>query len=480
MPIIGRSNLKTMTSVLCGACALKITTESDRIYCFGGCDQILHAKCSDLTSGGVIALKECVSLRYVCFSCRKKEICLNDVSNKCTDILSDVSTVKVTQANFAAILEDSLIKQRELLENAIADRVLVNMTNLLQNKVLITEDGNSVREKNINRSYADVVISENSSGPKEGGLLRSGKRRLLNNGSTNTKQNDSNHELTASDATTPVIPLAKRKISMKPKSPTAPKTPAKTKAVSKLEQTVIIKPKVPQHGDVTKTAIREKLDPVQFCVKDVFFKPNGDALIQCSSNSLAMNLLKSAQSQLSDKYEVEILKPLKPRLKIVGFSVSMKQEELIYKLRKQNGIPTSAELKLIHLTDEKHTRKSAIIETDAKTFALLMDLKRVHLGWERCVVFESINVLRCFNCSEYGHTATNCSKPACCPKCAEYHEVNECTSDYEKCVNCTIVNKEKNLPADFQVDVCHSSWSSECPVYQKRMKKFRQRIDYSS
>ncbi|XP_055523060.1 uncharacterized protein LOC129717229 [Wyeomyia smithii] len=62
-----------------------------------------------------------------------------------------------------------------------------------------------------------------------------------------------------------------------------------------------------------------------------------------------------------------------------------------------------------------------------------MKLQRVYVDWNRCWVQEDVNVNRCYNCSAYGHKASTCDKPPCCPKCAGDHKANECEADFEKC-----------------------------------------------
>ena len=82
--------LATMSSVVCSACVQKISSESDRVYCFFGCDKILHTKCAEINVTGAKALKENPALRYICFDCRKSQLSFNDVQRKCDDVLKSV------------------------------------------------------------------------------------------------------------------------------------------------------------------------------------------------------------------------------------------------------------------------------------------------------------------------------------------------------------------------------------------------------
>jgi len=44
--------------------------------------------------------------------------------------------------------------------------------------------------------------------------------------------------------------------------------------------------------------------------------------------------------------------------------------------------------------------------------------------------------LRCYQCYRYGHTQKTCRNTITCPKCSEYHDQEDCTSERTKCVNC--------------------------------------------
>lgn len=160
----------------------------------------------------------------------------------------------------------------------------------------------------------------------------------------------------------------------------------------------------------------------------------------------------------------------------------MDEEKLLDCLRKQNQGTSLLEMKVIRITrreKRKSNQMSVILETDARGFDVLMKLQRVNLGWERCRVIEATDVMRCFNCSEYGHKAALCAKPACCPKCSGGHKVDACEQELEKCINCHNANTKRQVPHDELLDIIHSSWSNECPIFVKHLKKARQRIDFS-
>ena len=50
-------------------------------------------------------------------------------------------------------------------------------------------------------------------------------------------------------------------------------------------------------------------------------------------------------------------------------------------------------------------------------------------------------VKQCFNCSQWGHTQTACSRPAKCGRCAGAHQTRACTGNKESCANCGKAHK---------------------------------------
>lgn len=124
-----------MTSVLCSACVQKIHSDNDRVYCFGGCDQILHVKCSDINAAGAKALHDNVALKYVCHGCRKNMTSLNDIQNKCIGMVEQMSALASTVAELELkvttvmknLLENFEKKMSSEMEKAL--RVNHNLTN---------------------------------------------------------------------------------------------------------------------------------------------------------------------------------------------------------------------------------------------------------------------------------------------------------------------------------------------------------------
>lgn len=448
--------------------------------------------CADLSLAAATALRENSSLIYMCFECRKKQTTLNEIQKQCAQLVSKLDSLHEIVKKHESMLTGLTSADMEKIESTLLPRIISAIENAPRNndQQFVTDNAtqrSSSRTTSANNvSFADVTRnSANQSIMKEkvavsegtpsisvpmapahelGGLLRSGRRR-----------NNPVNSNTAIPSTPVMSPI--------PPDPATPRTQqAKSNAVAKLEQTVLFKPKKNQSADKTKDDISAKFDPVAFAVKDVWLRDFGEVAVRCGSKDLALKMVSSASTVCAEKYIIEMQKPLKPRIKIIGFSKDLNHEVLVDKLKQQNNLTTSFDLKVVRVTrneKRKSNQMSAVIETDATGFITLMKLRRVYLGWERCRLVDATDALRCYNCSEFQHKASACTKAACCPKCAGGHKAEECDSDYEKCINCHMENAKRTSKHDL-LDVSHAAWSLDCPINQKHLARARRRIDFSS
>lgn len=119
----------------------------------------------------------------------------------------------------------------------------------------------------------------------------------------------------------------------------------------------------------------------------------------------------------------------------------------------------------------------ATVKIDLSSFKKIMKSKRINIGWNRCRVYEYVEVTRCFKCNAYGHIAQNCTADNFfCPLCADNHQINECKAEAKdhKCINCIRENKKTNHDAD----VNHCALSLKCPILQKKSEKRKLNIRY--
>jgi len=73
-----------------------------------------------------------------------------------------------------------------------------------------------------------------------------------------------------------------------------------------------------------------------------------------------------------------------------------------------------------------------IAEMDAKTHDVMLEERRMKIGWNICRVQNYIRILRCFKCCGYYHFARDRKKEIACGQCADKHASRECKDKTKK------------------------------------------------
>jgi hypothetical protein len=177
---------------------------------------------------------------------------------------------------------------------------------------------------------------------------------------------------------------------------------------------------------------------------------------------------------LGQNYNVVVPKSKRPVLKIVGLTELLSEDELIEKIVAQNTfLRIDTNIDVIELK-RKERKIFAAIRCDVTAYQELIKRGKINIGWDRCRVYDYVQVLRCFKCAGFNHKAADCRNEIACAKCAGSHELTQCDSDIEKCVNCMSANKKLNL----NLDVANSVWNRNCPVYTKKLKIEMSKIEF--
>ena len=67
----------------------------------------------------------------------------------------------------------------------------------------------------------------------------------------------------------------------------------------------------------------------------------------------------------------------------------------------------------------------------------------MYIGWQKCRVYEDLNLGRCFNCNDDGHSAKKCNNETSCAHCADKHSTTFCPNkNLKKCINCIKANEK--------------------------------------
>lgn len=121
---------------------------------------------------------------------------------------------------------------------------------------------------------------------------------------------------------------------------------------------------------------------------------------------------------------------------------------------------------------KNQNKYNALIEVHKDLFKELMEAK--DCCFNKCFVFDKLNVKRCFKCWGFNHNSKDCTNKIQCPKCSGDHSEDKCGSAKLECVNCLKAIARLNL----DLDAGHDTRNNCCPVYQRRLEKERQRVAY--
>lgn len=251
--------------------------------------------------------------------------------------------------------------------------------------------------------------------------------------------------------------------------------------VKKHEPVLIIKPKDEgQKSMITKEEIRKNIDPTTIEIAGVKHASRGGIIIECKNKEAISQLKSEAERTLGEKYNINIPKQRKPRVKIVGMMERRDLGEVEEKIKAQNHFLTDkAEIKVVYVAPTKNRRFSnyfAYVEVDSESYRKLLEEQRINIGWDRCKVYDAVTVTRCYNCNSFNHRAKECTKETVCPKCAGSHSRAECkaSKDEVKCINCKNAVEKLKL----KIDINHEAWDVECSVFKRKLAVEKNKVDF--
>lgn len=250
------------------------------------------------------------------------------------------------------------------------------------------------------------------------------------------------------------------------------------KLKSKSESVIIITPKnQEQLSSISQEFVKKTIDPGIIPIRNVRQKSNGKVVVECTSKQDEEKIKQLTKTALGEEYDVNIPKQMRPRIKIVGLTENLSQEDIINYIRKQNEfIGQNSSVEVIQVKENRQgTGYVVIVEVDGNCYNRCMQNKRINIKWDRCRVYDFINIRRCYNCAGYNHLANICKNRKACTKCAEEHLLNECESEELKCRNCIIANERVNLG----LDIHRPSWSQDCETYKRKVEAKMKIIDYN-
>jgi hypothetical protein len=242
---------------------------------------------------------------------------------------------------------------------------------------------------------------------------------------------------------------------------------------------LIVIPKNKQNTDKTKFDLNTKVNPIDLKIKNVVDRNNGKILIETDTTENRDKIRNELEKTIQTDYDIKIPMDLKPCFEIVHMSNNFSESEIIMKLKKQNTFLEFSELKVVKIRKFTKFNKeltNAIIEVDKLCFPKIIEAEKLCIGWEKCKVFDAINVRRCNKCKGYNHKSSECKNQETCLKCHKDHKTSTCTEKEElkECINCKKANEKFNVG----VKIDHKTTSFDCPVYQNKLREKKAKIGY--
>lgn len=396
------------------------------IRCYGSCNRIFHPSCIDWNFEKFIKLfKDCPYAKFVCLECQEE----NSEKNQ--------DSMKNLQEQIQEIKELVSQNSKNNLDKVNShDQMLKDMHDAINKIGSNIEDKNECITKEINK----VATLQNKNMESYAKSLKTGFAAIQ---MTPVKQNHKQQQEMI-------------------------KTP---------NPILIVKSKnAEQVATTTEEFIKDKIDPTKVPISNLRKKANGTITMECNNENIE-NVRAQTEAALGCDYEVKIPQKFKPRIKAIGIHTEFTPDEMKKYIYSQNPVVTqNSYVEVIQIRETRLKNGfTAIIELDAKTYSDILSIGKLNIEWDRCSIFENINIRRCFNCSGYFHRFERCSDTKACSRCSEEHDLRDCKSSIDACINCKKANEKLNL----NLDTNHPAWSEECEVYKRNAASKMRSIEYN-
>jgi hypothetical protein len=201
-------------------------------------------------------------------------------------------------------------------------------------------------------------------------------------------------------------------------------------------------------------------------------------VIKCPTQTDSAKLCQIINEKLGSMCTAEKLQKKNPKIIVFGVQQSNldvnNPEIFISELCAANQIDDKETCKYLRQFTDKKGKTNLIIEVAPEPFKKIMKTKSLYHRWQKYACEETFNVLQCFSCNGFGHTASKCNNITCY-KCAGNHKHGECKEVNNTCVNCISANARLNL----QLRVNHNARDKiNCPCYLKAIETVKNHTNY--
>ncbi|XP_046605058.1 uncharacterized protein LOC124297789 [Neodiprion virginianus] len=213
----------------------------------------------------------------------------------------------------------------------------------------------------------------------------------------------------------------------------------------------LVKPKHHEEGKRTRDKITSNVHSAKLgiWVKKISNARKGQVVISCEHTEDVEVLKKALEDKVGPQYSVIQQHLQKLKIKIVGISDEDNAEDLELTIRNQNHfIDKEEDFKITYIKYwPKIETSTAYAEVAPAVFTRIILDKRISVRWEKCRVFEDLDINRCFKCGGFNHMGSKCQNERACSSCGEDHDTRDCKNDKNKqCANCKRSNEIRLTP----------------------------------
>ncbi|CAI6353698.1 unnamed protein product [Macrosiphum euphorbiae] len=162
---------------------------------------------------------------------------------------------------------------------------------------------------------------------------------------------------------------------------------------------------------------------------------SGKALVIIPDDANTLEVMRNIENVVE-------ISPKKPRVIIYDVDGGVSKEELTECLLAQNtelGI-TAEDIDNTTPLHKLGPRNSDVVHWVVEvppSVLTKIENKSLYIGMTRCRCKVHSSLPQCYNCQQYGHTATRCEKKSpTCRNCAGAHDSRTCNEEGVRCVNC--------------------------------------------
>ncbi|KAM8701646.1 hypothetical protein ACLKA7_000078 [Drosophila subpalustris] len=196
---------------------------------------------------------------------------------------------------------------------------------------------------------------------------------------------------------------------------------------------------------------------------------NGDLLLKLDKNPAhTSDVLKEAVSKALGTRAVVKKRTETAQVEIRDLDELVSKEEVVEAVKLALNDATVSQDSVKPLRALRDGQQVANLILPAAQAKVLVDLRKIRIGWVVCRIRPVLQPKRCFKCLAYGHMAANCSSTeelkGACFKCGERGHLAKTCVKPPKCSLC-IRSGEKNID--------HAVGSFKCPAYKEAVSKMK-------